>query len=141
MHVLVPALINHLSHYVLEHPAHHVSAAIPHYNLKKAQAELAKVADPSIFTVKFSFANMSDALRRCRLYDYDEHVWIDFEGNVTAIPVETAESRRKAEAGKPFEDLVTGRAGDGASPGIFFPATPNAAEAAQDVSREEVAKP
>ena len=139
MHVHVPFWLNHMSHYVLEHPVHHVAAAIPHYRLKEAQAALAELVPPSIFTMNFSLGNMSRVLRDCRLYDYDEHVWVDFAGKVTAIPVETAEARR-LEAARPFEDLVTGRADAEASPGIFFPADPAAPDGGQAAAPKDEAK-
>jgi omega-6 fatty acid desaturase (delta-12 desaturase) len=91
--VLVPGWLNHMTHYVLEHPVHHVHAMIPHYYLKKAQAALAGIVGPPIISMRFTFRNMSDVLRRCKLYDYDEHVWVDFSGEVTAIPDDTVRLR------------------------------------------------
>jgi len=126
VHVLIPAWLNYLTHYVLEHPVHHVSAAVPHYYLKQAQAALAGVVGPPIIAMPFSIANMRDALRRCKLYDYDEHVWVDFSGKVTAVPDDTIRLR---EMGRLREASLPPYGNDGqASAGIFFPSDPAAAK-------------
>ena len=131
--VIVPGWLNHLTHYVLEHPVHHISAMIPHYRLKRAQAALAGISEPPIIAMPYTLGNINDVLQRCRLYDYDEHVWRDFAGEVSAVPDETRRLRQAAApAGMPPDS------GDGPdSPGIFFPPGPNqpdrtAARAAAD---------
>src|SRR4029079_8247579 len=48
VHVGVPHWLNHMTHYVLEHPVHHVSAMIPLYHLKQAQAALAGITAPTV---------------------------------------------------------------------------------------------
>ncbi len=119
--VRIPGWMNHMTHYVLEHPVHHISAMIPHYHLKKAQAALAGISQPPIITMQYTIGNMRDVLRRCRLYDYDEHVWVDFSGEVTAIPVETVKFRQAGASVQPFDDHLPGLAEGQATPGIFFP--------------------
>ena len=118
VHVGMPHWINHMSHYGLEHPVHHVSAHIPHYRLKEAQAALAKIAAPPVIAMRFTAANVSDVLARCRLYDYDAHAWMDFDGKVTALPLERGKMRA---APPPADDRLPDQA-DPSSPGIFFPA-------------------
>lgn len=119
VHVGIPHWMNHVTHYVLEHPVHHVAAMIPHYHLKQAQAALAAMVGPNIITMRFTPSNMSDVLRRCRLYDYDAHAWHDFAGEVTAVPLDIGKSRAR-----PAERTTGGLLPDQAepdSPGIFFP--------------------
>jgi len=36
---------------------------------------------------RFSFRLFWDTLRRCKLYDYERHAWLDFEGRPTAEPI------------------------------------------------------
>jgi omega-6 fatty acid desaturase (delta-12 desaturase) len=122
VHVLIPHWMNHMTHYVLEHSVHHVSAMIPHYHLKAAQAALADLVGPQVLTMPFSLRNMSDVLRRCRLYDFDAHAWVNFDGEVTAIPVDTSTGRRRAAAAG---DLLPDEANPN-SPGIFFPSAAKA---------------
>ena len=112
VHVGIPHWINHMSHYGLEHPVHHVSAAIPHYRLKEAQAALAGIAAPPVVALRFTAANVRDVLSRCRLYDYDAHAWMDFGGDVTARPLERT-------APRPSGDLLPDRVDT--TSGLFFP--------------------
>jgi omega-6 fatty acid desaturase (delta-12 desaturase) len=119
VHVGIPHWINHMTHYVLEHPVHHLSAMVPHYRLKQAQAALAGVAAPEIIAMRFTVGNMSDVLRRCRLYDYDAHAWLDFSGKVTAVPIDT--STMRARPGKRVADGLLPDHAEPDSPGIFFP--------------------
>ena len=129
VHVGVPRFINHMTHYVLEHPVHHVSAMIPHYHLKQAQTALAGLTAPSIIAMKFTAANMRSVLRRCKLYDYEGHAWVDFSGAVTAIPLDPAT----------LGGLLPDQAQPG-SPGVFFPPEPGtAANAAAKPVRHEQA--
>ena len=37
-------------------------------------------------SVRYGPAGMRDALRRCKLYDYDAHCWTDFTGRPTTAP-------------------------------------------------------
>lgn len=110
--VLIPHWLNHMTHYVLEHPVHHVSALVPHYYLRKAQAALAGVVGPPVIQMRFTVGNMRDVLRRCRLYDYENHVWLNFDGEVTGVPDETAKLRGASAGLPPY--------GEDTSAGIFF---------------------
>lgn len=115
-----PALLNHITHYVLEHPVHHLHAMVPHYRLKEAQAVLGGLVGPAVITMQFNLPNTLDVLRRCRLYDYELHAWTDFEGNVTALVPNPSPSR--ATAADRFDDAALAPyAGDDGSPPVFFP--------------------
>ena len=64
-------------------------------------------------------------MRRCKLYDYDAHAWLDFNGQVTAVPVDSSNARaRRARA----EGVLPDRA-EPDSPGVFFPPEQAAAAA------------
>jgi len=127
VHVGVPHWLNHMTHYVLEHPVHHVHAMIPHYHLKQAQAALAGITAPSIIAMPFTIGNMREVLRRCRLYDYDEHAWLNFKGEITAVPPSPSKllARQAATGGGLLPDEAQPE-----SPGIFFPVNPEAAATA-----------
>jgi omega-6 fatty acid desaturase (delta-12 desaturase) len=116
VHVVVPAWLNHLTHYALEHPVHHLTAKVPHYHLRRAQAALASAVQPAVVVMQFTGANMCDVFRRCKLYDYDRHVWLDFDGNVTSVPEGPPPSANQRSAGA---GLLPDRPDHGA--GIFFP--------------------
>lgn len=66
-----------------EHTAHHCSTAIPIYNLGKAHSLLEKKHGDIITTVHNSFTNALRISRLCKLYDYENMRWLDFNGNPT----------------------------------------------------------
>ena len=84
MHVSFPHWYNLLSHNVMEHTAHHVDPRVPLYNLAKAQSVLNTVLGDEMVTVEFSLPAFIHTMSRCKLYDYDNHCWLDFEGRQTA---------------------------------------------------------
>ena len=84
MHVQYPAWYNYASHNIMEHTAHHVDPRIPLYNLPKAQKVIAGLLGNDLVTIKFSFAQFLETMALCKLYDYDNHYWLDFSGNITS---------------------------------------------------------
>lgn len=135
VHVGIPHWMNHMTHYVLEHSVHHVSAMIPHYHLKQAQAALAGMVEPNIITMRFTVGNMRDVLRRCKLYDYEAHAWTDFSGKMTAVPLDTGTA--VGPPAKPGFDGLLPDQTDPGSPGIFFPRQSGAPEPVATVRRED----
>lgn len=137
VHVRIPHIVNHVTHYVLEHSVHHVSAMIPHYHLKRAQAALAGRVEQHIITMPFTVGNMRDVLRRCRLYDFEGHAWMNFDGEVTALPIDTS-GFGASQAGRSSDELLPDEANPD-SPGIFFPAdrAASAIEPTAEIRREE----
>ena len=87
MHVRLPRWYNLLSHNVMEHTAHHVDPRIPLYNLSKAQKALCERLGAEMSTVTFSFKGFLRTMERCKLYDYDQHRWLDFSGRATSEPL------------------------------------------------------
>ena len=81
--VLVPAWLSTMTHDICEHPAHHVMPAIPCYRLRAAQARLEELTDNTGLKMPLSPAKMATVMRRCKVYDYDDHCWRDFQGRRT----------------------------------------------------------
>jgi omega-6 fatty acid desaturase (delta-12 desaturase) len=131
VHVLMPQWLNHATHYAMEHPVHHLSAMVPHYRLKQAQAALAEVAGRPVITMPFTPAAMREVLRRCRLYDYDSHHWLDFNGQRTAAPLDSGAAGLRQAAKSSSDGLLPDQA-EPDSPGIFFP--PDGDAAANDAA-------
>ena len=81
---------------VMEHAAHHIDPQIPHYRLAEAQDLAEREASLRILRVRWTPAVFLRTLRVCRLYDYREHRWTDYDGRplteslVGAVPVERA---------------------------------------------------
>ncbi|HYA38478.1 MAG TPA: fatty acid desaturase [Candidatus Methylomirabilis sp.] len=84
VNLVFPKWYSYLTHYVYDHAAHHVNPAIPCYRLPEAQAKLNEMLGPLAVSEKFSFAWLRQAQRRCKLYDFEQHRWLDFEGRPTS---------------------------------------------------------
>ena len=69
-----------LTHSIFDHPAHHVHPAIPSYRLSEAQAKLNAMVGPAVISERFSLAWFAQVRQRCKLYDYEQHRWLDFDG-------------------------------------------------------------
>lgn len=84
IHVRYPYWYNVISHNVMEHTAHHVDPRIPLYQLAKAQNALGKVLGDKMITVRFSLKGFLQTMAKCKLYDYENHCWFDFNGKPTS---------------------------------------------------------
>jgi omega-6 fatty acid desaturase (delta-12 desaturase) len=85
VHVQAPRILGAGTHDILEHPVHHVVPAIPCYRLHAAQTELTRLlGERALRTHLFAFRRLAEVMRTCKLYDYENHRWTDFEGRPTA---------------------------------------------------------
>ena len=78
-HVVYPWPFNLFLHHLMEH---HVDSKIPLYQLGAGQRDL-ESAFPGIVVETFSLTYLSRTLSACRLYDYENHRWLDFDGKPT----------------------------------------------------------
>ncbi len=81
--VRFPFGIDRLMHSIMEHNAHHLNPGIPMFRLRAAQQVL-KDKFPDLCDYRLSWRTYMDSVRRCKLYDFTEHAWLDFRGQVTA---------------------------------------------------------
>jgi omega-6 fatty acid desaturase (delta-12 desaturase) len=89
-HVRFPRVMDFLFLNIFEHTAHHVDPLIPLYQLAQSQSAL-ETAFPGVITkVGASPMFLWDTTKRCKLYDYREHCWLDFNGNRTTPNLITA---------------------------------------------------
>lgn len=79
-----PDWFSYLVHHVYDHAAHHVYPAIPCYRLAEAQTKLNQLLGSSAISEKFSFAMLRKIQERCKLYDFESHRWLNFEGTPTS---------------------------------------------------------
>jgi acyl-lipid omega-6 desaturase (Delta-12 desaturase) len=84
--VVFPRWIEIILHDIMAHTAHHVAPRIALYNLKTAQTSLQSNYQDEVVRVNFSWNGYKDVLKRCRLYDYDRHCWLDYDGTPTTQP-------------------------------------------------------
>jgi len=81
--VRLPFGIDRLLHSIMEHNAHHLNPGIPMFRLRAAQQVL-KDRFPDLCDYRLDWRTYMDSVRRCKLYDFTEHAWLDFRGQVTA---------------------------------------------------------
>ncbi len=87
VHVELPRPIELFLHNILDHTAHHVDPKIPLYNLPGAQQRLESAYPEQIKIVPWTFAGYFNTLRTCRVYDYDKHQWLDYDGTPIGEPI------------------------------------------------------
>jgi omega-6 fatty acid desaturase (delta-12 desaturase) len=73
-------------HHAYDHGAHHVCPAIPCYQLGPAQERLNEMLGDKAVRQKFSVRWLIKTMNRCKLYDYENHRWLDFDGKPTTLP-------------------------------------------------------
>lgn len=98
-HVRFPKFFSLLFHNIMEHTAHHAFTGVPFYNLIKAQAAIEFAYGGQVKVVPWTVPGFRDTLRQCKLYDYQHHVWTDFEGNVTSAPTVNSPALRTPMGG------------------------------------------
>src|SRR5262245_11293960 len=83
VHVTFPNRLGWIVNNIMSHPAHHLDARIPCYEIDTAQNALA-AGGARILEQPFSLRYVVDVVRRCKLYDYANRRWMDFEGRATS---------------------------------------------------------
>lgn len=84
MHVCFPRWYNLMSHNAMEHPVHHVDPRIPLYYLPEAQKTFASLVGDDLHYVNFSLKGFLQTMAKCKLYDFENHCWLDFNGKLTS---------------------------------------------------------
>lgn len=84
VHIAMPRAVSSLVHHMFCHAAHHVCPGIPCYRLYDAQHRLGELLEGRSVVVPFRLGALLDVYRRCKLYDYEQHRWLDFDGNPTS---------------------------------------------------------
>jgi omega-6 fatty acid desaturase (delta-12 desaturase) len=81
--VRFPFAIDRLMHNIMEHNAHHLNPRISMFTLRAAQQALQEKF-PGLCDYRLDWRTYTDNVRCCKLYDYANHAWLDFDGRVTA---------------------------------------------------------
>ena len=84
MHVRYPRWYDMMSHNIMQHTTHHVDPGIPLYHLPGAQQVLGNIMGDELKTVRFTWKGFLQTMARCKLYDFEKHCWLDFNGNLTS---------------------------------------------------------
>jgi omega-6 fatty acid desaturase (delta-12 desaturase) len=89
--VRFPFGIDRLMHNIMEHNAHHLNPRIPMYSLRRAQTVLTERFNDQFQAYRMTWQSYRDCVRRCKLYDFTNHTWLDFRGQVTSrVPLSSA---------------------------------------------------
>ncbi|SMP75010.1 fatty acid desaturase family protein [Noviherbaspirillum suwonense] len=82
-HLVLPKLVSKLVNNVYSHAAHHAHPGIPCYHLYEAQLHLNRLVGNRAVVEQMSLRNIIATMRACKLYDYERHQWLDFDGKPT----------------------------------------------------------
>jgi acyl-lipid omega-6 desaturase (Delta-12 desaturase) len=82
--VRLPFGIDRLMHNIMEHNAHHVNPRVSMFALRRAQGKLHERAAGEFLSYRLGWISYMNCVRRCKLYDYVNHTWLDWQGRVTA---------------------------------------------------------
>ncbi len=82
-HVKMPFGLDRLVHNVFEHTAHHVDPGVPNYHLSKMQAHIEATNQGDVPVERLGLSYVMRILRTCRLYDYQQRQWLDYDGTPT----------------------------------------------------------
>ena len=98
VNVIFPGPINSLLHNIMDHTAHHLDVNVPLYALPAAQRVVEEHYPDDVVVQRWSWSHFLNCVRICKLYDYERHEWLDFEGRVTAVvPITKRIGRREAD--------------------------------------------
>jgi acyl-lipid omega-6 desaturase (Delta-12 desaturase) len=86
VHAQMPQWIEWVSAFIMQHTAHHVNGRIPLYRLAESQRCLERAYADKIIVEPWSFTALGTTMARCKLYDYENHRWLNFKGRPTTEP-------------------------------------------------------
>ena len=84
VHLTFPLQIGALMHHIMEHTAHHLDMSIPLYKLKQAQSKLEELLPERIIVQPFSWRWYFQTARDCKLYDFKQNSWTNYQGHPTS---------------------------------------------------------
>ena len=83
-HIEFPKILKALMHNVYDHAVHHVNVRIPYHKAAAAQKTLNEMAPDTAVVQNFTFGWLHETLRDCRLYDFENHRWLAWDGTPTS---------------------------------------------------------
>jgi omega-6 fatty acid desaturase (delta-12 desaturase) len=82
-HVRFPWPVERVLHNIMDHPAHHIDPTIPLYELPRAQRLLEEMAPEHAVVVDWTPWEYFRTCAACKLYDFENHRWLNFAGQPT----------------------------------------------------------
>lgn len=68
---------------IMDHTAHHVDVRISMFRLPAAQRDLETILPGRVAVIRWSWHYYTAICRRCKLFDYENQRWLDFDGRAT----------------------------------------------------------
>lgn len=87
VHVEFPRPIEIILHEILQHTAHHADTRIPLYRLNTSQLALESAFPRDIIHEPWSWSSYLRTMQTCRLFDYEKHCWLDWDGTALTPPL------------------------------------------------------
>lgn len=84
-------LIDLLTHHILIHTPHHVDIRIPFYRLKIGLKSIKQNYSQYLHEYHISWSILKHIFNKCKLYDYKNHVWYDFNSVKRVLTKSNAE--------------------------------------------------
>lgn len=84
VHAEFPRIVDRFIHQIMDHTAHHSDPRIPLYELHNAQERIEGAYSIDVINQPFTFRHWLGIFRKCRLFDYQTHQWLDWDGTPTA---------------------------------------------------------
>jgi omega-6 fatty acid desaturase (delta-12 desaturase) len=82
-HMILPWPLERILHNIMDHAAHHIDARIPLYELPASQRLLEQQAPEHTVVQRLTLREYFRICRECKLYDYKQHRWLNFQGSPT----------------------------------------------------------
>lgn len=86
-HLTLPPLLSKLVHHVFAHSVHHAHPSVPCYRTPEAQKRLDELLGTSAVKEPMTLGGTLATLKACKLYDFEKHQWLDFNGTPTTEPI------------------------------------------------------
>lgn len=97
VHMKLPRLFELFILNIMDHTAHHADPKIPLYELHDAQRRIEAAYPHDIVGEAFTIRNWLRIFRVCRLYDYENHRWLDWDGTPLTAPLLKSRRRTMSE--------------------------------------------
>jgi omega-6 fatty acid desaturase (delta-12 desaturase) len=94
IHIVLPEPLDFILHRIMQHTAHHLDVTVPLYRLKEAQGAVESASDT--LTYRWSPFTFLRHLGACKLYDFENHQWLRFDGQPSAEPIDLSRRSRAA---------------------------------------------
>lgn len=98
VHVVMPWYLEFVTAHIMQHTAHHVDPKIPLYRLTESQLCLESAYPKNIVVERWTFNTLGRTLAYCKLYDYENHRWLNFRGRPTSEPNPVLRALREGNA-------------------------------------------